>query len=108
MVLNLNIYSIMIAIFLPLMIPTLLAEDIFFGEKFETGAYKTGKGSNDIFYWLFKARSTARPNPPLIIWIEGGPGCSGMYSPLLINGPYNLFTSALFEIKRNEYILQVE
>ena len=86
-----------------LIISAILTEDIFFREKFETGSYKTGKEDNHIFYLLFKARNATRPTPPLIIWIEGGPGCSGMYSPLLINGPYNLFTSAQFEIKRNEY-----
>jgi len=42
-----------------------------------------------MFYWIFFSRNH-KPNVPLIIWLEGGPGCSSIMSIFTGNGPYDL------------------
>ena len=64
--------------------------DLFLGEKLETGAYIV-KGNSSIFYMLIKARTPKTQPPPLLLWIYGGPGCSGMYAAFAGElGPFNL------------------
>ena len=43
------------------------------------------QGEDHLFYWLFK--NTSLENPPLILWINGGPGSSSMFGLFLENGP---------------------
>jgi len=43
-----------------------------------------------LFYWLFET-ADANPDAPLIIWTNGGPGCSSMEGATTENGPLTLF-----------------
>jgi carboxypeptidase C (cathepsin A) len=43
-----------------------------------------------LFYWFFGA-ADLNPNAPLIIWTNGGPGCSSMEGATTENGPLVLF-----------------
>lgn len=49
-----------------------------------------------IFYWLFEpgvddlANTTNEEDIPLILWLNGGPGCSSMDGLWLENGPFRL------------------
>ena len=42
-----------------------------------------------MFYWWFPSRKDPI-NDPLVIWLQGGPGCSGEFGLLAVNGPFKL------------------
>jgi cathepsin A (carboxypeptidase C) len=42
------------------------------------------------FYWFFGTQD-GNPNAPLIVWTNGGPGCTSMEGATTENGPLNLF-----------------
>jgi cathepsin A (carboxypeptidase C) len=75
----------------------------FYGERVETGAYKTGRSQNDLFYMLFKARNTSRVKPPLLVWMNGGPGCSSFYGAFAENGPLRITLSSPANVTHNAY-----
>ena len=43
-----------------------------------------------LFYWLFEAQTNA-DDAPLVIWSNGGPGCSAMEGATTEHGPYVLY-----------------
>ena len=45
----------------------------------------TNSTNHNLFYWLF--RNTSLSRPPLVIWLNGGPGASSEFDVFLENGP---------------------
>lgn len=43
----------------------------------------------EFFFWLFESRSKD-PDLPLIVWLNGGPGCSSTVGLVFENGPFKL------------------
>eukprot|EP01112_Ceratiomyxa_fruticulosa_P024067 TRINITY_DN954_c0_g1_i1.p1 TRINITY_DN954_c0_g1~~TRINITY_DN954_c0_g1_i1.p1 ORF type:complete len:446 (+),score=64.93 TRINITY_DN954_c0_g1_i1:218-1555(+) len=42
-----------------------------------------------LFYWMFESRNNPKSDP-LILWLTGGPGCSGLLALFFENGPYKV------------------
>jgi carboxypeptidase C (cathepsin A) len=52
--------------------------------------YVSIDSANDIDIYFLLAESRGRPETdPLVIWFQGGPGCSSMLGLWTENGPYN-------------------
>jgi cathepsin A (carboxypeptidase C) len=63
-------------------------EDMFLGEEYFAGYIPLSDGEQ-MFYWLFKARNE-NPKAPLVLWLQGGPGCSGDISVFYELGPFRI------------------
>ncbi|KAJ3317461.1 hypothetical protein HDV06_001548 [Boothiomyces sp. JEL0866] len=48
----------------------------------------TTKQEKSIFFWYFEAQVPLEENPPLIIWLQGGPGSSSMIGLFYEMGPF--------------------
>jgi carboxypeptidase C (cathepsin A) len=44
----------------------------------------------NLFYWLFEAEGMPSENAPLLIWLNGGPGCSSMEGLFTEMGPFTV------------------
>ncbi|KAJ2002151.1 hypothetical protein GGI04_003458 [Coemansia thaxteri] len=53
-------------------------------------------GSANLFYWYFPAIAPKVEKPPLILWIQGGPGSSSMIGQFTEMGPLELTDSGEF------------
>ena len=76
------------------------AQDIFLGEKNSPGFVRI-RDDIEMFYWLFKARNN-KPKAPLIIWLEGGPGCCSEEAIFMENGPFRIANDS-FLLSKNYY-----
>lgn len=53
----------------------------------------TGKSTAGLFYWLFESQSKPESDP-LVLWLQGGPGCSSLLGLYFENGPFKLKTDS--------------
>jgi carboxypeptidase C (cathepsin A) len=43
-----------------------------------------------LHYWFVESSSPTKETDPLLLWLTGGPGCSGLLALLTENGPFNM------------------
>lgn len=62
-----------------------------------------------LFYWLVEADADAPPDAPLVVWSNGGPGCSSMegvtteHGPLILYGIKEDGRNSAAKLSRNPY-----
>lgn len=57
-----------------------------------SGYYTTQDATdNNMFFWYFEAQKPVVEKPPLVIWLQGGPGGSSMFALFSEMGPYSLY-----------------
>ncbi len=78
-----------------------LAESLFPGEDWESNIVDLGNSGDDIFYILYRCRNATERGKRLIVWFQGGPGCSGFIANMMENGPY-IFTTDM-KLVRNPH-----
>ncbi len=76
-------------------------QPLFPDEHWDSGLLDLGNGGDELFYIYFRARHPL-PVPRLLIWLNGGPGCSSMIGLFQENGPYR-FNRTTLQLVRNPY-----
>jgi len=62
------------------------------------GTYRNG---SHMFFWLFESQSNPKTDP-FVVWLTGGPGCSGELALFFENGPMQ-FNNVTGKIENNPY-----
>lgn len=65
----------------------------------EAGYLNTPLGDR-LFYWFFESRSNPSADP-VVLWLNGGPGCSSLEAVLFENGPMNMDSNG--QLKNNTW-----
>ncbi|KAK7574415.1 hypothetical protein V9T40_011606 [Parthenolecanium corni] len=56
--------------------------------------------NSNIFFWFFRKEGKDWDSAPLVLWLQGGPGCSSLYGLFEENGPFFVTKRGL---KRRKY-----
>ena len=72
--------------------------------KQHSGYYQLTDNKTDdhYFYWMFESRSKPKTDP-FILWLTGGPGCSGMLALLNENGPCTVTADSMPNTVNNPF-----
>lgn len=55
---------------------------------------------SNLFFWFFPSQNNPE-NDPVLLWLQGGPGASGMFGMFVENGPF--YTTDGVNLKRREW-----
>lgn len=68
--------------------------------------------NSNLFFWFFKQSSPEWKSKPVILWLQGGPGCSSIFGLFVENGPFTIKNGNLKEAKfpwtRNYNVLYID
>ncbi|PVV03136.1 hypothetical protein BB560_002397 [Smittium megazygosporum] len=66
------------------------------------GNLNLGNTSDQLFFWLVSNKTNTRNKDSLVLWLNGGPGCTSMDGMFLENGPY-MFKNNTLDIHMREF-----
>ena len=81
-----------------------LVDDLFNGlydKEIYSGYLKTDVEGNELFYVFIPSQRSPKDDP-LLLWLNGGPGCSSLKGMLSENGPV-LYDKESQQFKLNDY-----
>lgn len=55
-----------------------------------------------LFYWFVEAESPS-PTTPVVVWLQGGPGCSSMFGLLAEHGPWGVNANGTLSHRKYSY-----
>lgn len=65
------------------------------------GHIQMNRGNASMFFWYFPAQEPLEQDPPLLVWLQGGPGASSMIGQFYEMGPIKLTSD--MQLVRNPY-----
>uniref|UniRef100_A0A0G4HAN5 Carboxypeptidase n=1 Tax=Chromera velia CCMP2878 TaxID=1169474 RepID=A0A0G4HAN5_9ALVE len=66
-----------------------------------SGYVDVGGGARSLHYWLIEAEEEPE-KAPLVLWMQGGPGASGMFGLLTEMGPFDLNDASLEGVRQEK------
>ncbi|KJE88890.1 hypothetical protein CAOG_00464 [Capsaspora owczarzaki ATCC 30864] len=51
---------------------------------------------SSLYYLFFESRSATPATDPVVVWFQGGPGCSSLFGLFIENGPYMILENETF------------
>ncbi|OMJ25854.1 Pheromone-processing carboxypeptidase KEX1 [Smittium culicis] len=72
------------------------------------GQMDLGETDRELFFWLVKNETNTKNQDQLLLWLNGGPGCSSMYGLFLENGPYAFNSKRQIEMRPYSWTRQVD
>ncbi len=81
---------------------SLAATNPFPYERWESGFVKIARGEKALHYYLFRCRNQSISVPPLLVWMDGGPGYSTAFGVWQHGGPY-IVNNVTGKIEANPY-----
>ncbi|OLY82374.1 Pheromone-processing carboxypeptidase KEX1 [Smittium mucronatum] len=72
------------------------------------GQIELGDEDSNMFFWLVKNITNTKNQDSLLIWLNGGPGCSSMYGLFLENGPFEFTTGGYIRTREYSWTRQVD
>jgi carboxypeptidase C (cathepsin A) len=61
----------------------------------DSGFYNVNKTVGGMMYYVFFEAKNKNPKAPIILWLQGGPGCSSMTGLFVELGPYKINRNSL-------------
>ena len=70
-----------------------------------SGYIQLGDEERYMFYWLAESQQKSQATDPLVLWTNGGPGCSGLGGFMTEQGPFRPVNGTSLKVNPHRYTL---